>query len=268
MSEVIVPLPPEGTPAEFGALCGVDGSVPVDGGWAARVALRTSPTDRTVATGTITIAAEPADRVVGIPSVAVVDIDPGLSSPSLGAVSAPDGGYTFEVVWPALPFANPYRLPPRIVIETRFAIDCGDGQTREVHALTGLYLCADEYAGVSDWASSGDTCINCATICEMAPAPSLVPESNGTAALSSAVTLRVRPIGQVHGALVLLAEHNGGAGRFSYQWQASGGRLLWVDRDVALWMPPTRAVSPELVQVAAQSADAAAVASLRWGVPA
>ena len=85
--------------------------------------------------------------------------------------------------------------------------------------------------------------------------------------MSEAVQLRVRTIGQVHGALVLLAEHNGGEGRFAYQWQASGGRLLWVDRDVALWLPPAQSTRPELIQVAAQSEHAAAVASLRWGIP-
>lgn len=261
----IVPLPPEGTPPSSTALCNASSPVPVDSGWAARITLQTNSTDPSMAHASLAIAPELIGSVVGVPSVTVIDLDSSLTAPTVSAVTALSGlpGYAFDLKWTNAPYSNVFGLPPRMVLETRFTVQCGSA-TREIRALTALYFCSDNGAAVG-WASSGDRCIECASICEMAASPILPALTDDSMALASAVRLGVRVIGQLHGALLLLAEHDGGAANFDYSWTASGGQLVWSDRDVALWVPPESTLKPELVQVALSSHRAAAVASLRWG---
>jgi hypothetical protein len=266
--DAIVPLPPEGTLPSPSALCDSTLAPPLDSGWAARVTLQTSTSDTSKAQGTITIAPELQGVIVGMPSVSVVDLDASLSAPAVSGLVALSGipGYAFDLTWAAAINFYGFGTPPRMVLETRFTIDCG-GSTREVRSLTALYFCSDN-GTAAGWASSGDQCIDCASICEMAASPILPREEDESMALSGAVRIRLRVIGQLHGALLILAEHDGGAHEFDYQWSATAGRIVWVDRDVAIWVPPTAANQSELVQLAVSSERAAAVASLRWNTAA
>lgn len=200
-----------------------------------------------------------------MPTVNVFDLDSTLATPTVTGIAAEQNGtgYGFGLTFAASPSIYMFAVPPRIVLETTFAINCG-GETRQVRALTALYLCSDSMTTAVGWASSGDRCIECASVCEMAASPILPAEEVGPMALSGAVRARVRVLGLVHGALVLLAEHNGGEG-FEYERSATGGRLVWVDRDVALWVPPESTLESQLVQVAMSSDRAVGVASLRWG---
>jgi hypothetical protein len=261
--DMTVPLPPEGTRATPEQLCADVSAATEESGWAARITLGGPTADPTKARGTVTLAPALAGRVTGTPTVRVVDLDQGLSRPTIGAVTKSGNGFEFDLVWPNAPYGYGSGVPPRMVLETVFEIDCGAEQQR-VRALTALYFCTHDVAG-SAWASSGDHCIQCAAVCEMVASPILPAKSDDPMALAGALRVGLRVVGKVHGALVLLAEHDGGTSDIEYEWRASGGKLAWVARDVALWFPPEPADSgSELLQVAVTSPRAAAVASLRW----
>jgi hypothetical protein len=242
-------------------LCGADAGQSVESGWAARITLNTDPQNPLSARGHISIAPELAASVVGLPTLSVVES--ALAPAAVGSVVASSGGagFDFDLGWSQAPYATEYPLPQRIVFAVSFTVSCGS-TTREVRALTALYFCDD--GQTSDWASSGDRCIECASICEMVASPILPSPAQSAMALGSAVRMAIRVVGRVRDALLLLAEHNGGPDRFDYQWSAAGGQLVWADRDVALWVPPAASDHTALVQVAALSEDAAAVASWRW----
>jgi hypothetical protein len=267
--EAMVPLPPEGTPPNPTALCSATPATPQDSGWAARITLTTNASDTSKAQGIVSIASELVGSVVGMPSVKVVDLDSSLTVPTLSetvAVASNSSAFGFTLTFGSPVYGATFGTPPRIVLETRFTIKCGNS-TREVRALTALYFCSD--IGMSNsqavgWASSGDRCIDCASICEMVASPILPAKGDESTPLASAVRLGLRVIGRLHGALVILAEHDGGASQFDYRWSATSGKLVWVDGDVALWVPPESTNGQELVQVAMSSQRVAAVASLRW----
>ncbi len=241
----IVPLPPEGELASPEVLCAGVLEQPAESGWAARVTVEPTPTGHV---GHVTVAESLRGSVVGLPTVRVVENHP-AAAPTLGSVTAASDGYRFEMTFSG---TSP---EGRIVLETRFQVGCGQ-DAREVRALTALYECTGE------WLSSGDECSDCATICEMAPAPIRPSGSDDRSALSEALRLGVRVLGRVHGALALLAEHGSGPG-FAYDWSAEDGELLWTDGDVALWRPPPEHGS-HVVQVTARGPRAAAVATLHW----
>ncbi|MBN1612009.1 MAG: hypothetical protein JW940_35585 [Polyangiaceae bacterium] len=262
-TDTIVPLPPEGTRAAPEQLCVDVSTSPDPSGWAARVTLEKTTAEPTQARGTITIAPALADLVMAAPEVRVVDLDDDLRTPTIGAVTRSGDVYVFDLVWPEAPRGYGAGVPPRLVLETIFEIEC-DGERQPVRALTALYFCTNDMEG-SAWASSGDHCIQCAAVCEMVASPILPARTDDSVALGGALRLGLCVIGKVHGALVLLAEHDGGTNGIEYQWRASGGKLAWVERDVALWLPPEEGGSrSELLQVAVTSPHAAAVASLRW----
>jgi hypothetical protein len=256
----IVPLPPEGTPPSPADLCSA-ATGDVESGWAARVTLGTNAQDPLSAVGHITIAPELAASVVGMPTVSVVESDVAPVTVGSVVVSAGGGGFDFGVFFGQTPNAPRYPLPQRIVVAVGFTVDCGDTM-RQVRALTALYYCFDWQT--YGWASSGDRCLECDIICEMVASPILPSPGDGPMALGSAVRMAIRVVGRVRDALLLLAEHDGGPDRFDYEWSAVGGQLVWAERDVALWVPPPTSEQAGMVQVAALSEDAAAVASWRW----
>lgn len=260
---VVVPIPPEGTPAVLAQDCAAASNEPLSSAWAARASLQLDAADPLRATGVITIAPELADRVIGLPEVTVIEAAPAGDSPTLGPVSSDRGTFTFSAAWSAQPRALD---PPSLVLEIRFTLDCGV-TTREIVASTTLYYCSDGGPdGISGWASSGDRCLVCANICEMAASPILPSGAEDDMALSAALELRIRVLREVHGALILLAEHAAGVGDFDYRWTVSGGQLHWVDGDIAVWTPPSASacVGLPLVQVAVAARTMVGAASLRW----
>jgi hypothetical protein len=107
--------------------------------------------------------------------------------------------------------------------------------------------------------SSGDECTICGVIAEMAPSPIVPDRAPDELALGRVIRLGVVVVARIGAALVLLAEHDAGAG-VAYTWVASAGDVRAIAPDIVLWTPPAEP-GPHFVQVAVESEDAAAVAS-------
>jgi hypothetical protein len=263
-----VDLPPEGTPALIEAICIDVGDSATTSGWGARVTLSGSPRFSTA--GTIEIAPALANRVVGRPTVALLEADPPAWGDIVltGVRDRAFGGFEFDVSWPKVP---PFRDGVRITMEVTFVVRCneeggppsdGPETTRTVKALTNLVLCGSS-VNASSWLPSGEICNVCAIIAEMAPTPIVPARHEDPLPLGEALRLNVKTIARVGRSFVLLAEHDGGSSGHTYAWKASAGELVRVADDIVTWTPPEGAML-ELVQVAVESARAAGVASLRW----
>lgn len=267
-----IPFPAEGVAATPAALCvggGVDAGLAVASGHAARVTMAWAA-DSTKTLGSIAIAPALAGKVVGVPTVSFVPTaSSGAMRVAISNMRADGQGFAFDAAWSAEPV---FACGPSDswTFKTTLQMQCDGGGVRAVESSTNLRLCED---GVGmgglpgrTWVSSGDTCHTCATICEMAPSPIVPAQAGDELPLGSALTVVIRSLAKVGDALVLLAEHEGGGGAFSYDWSVSTGEVQTLDRDVALWRLPAGEMDRvHLAQVAVVGSHAAAVASLRRG---
>ena len=252
-----VPVAPEGTPPTAALICGSQAS-PVDSGWSARVSLKPGASGNQYVGG---IALAPALGGEKIQSVAltVLESDPAIRITVDKPIRA-GNGYTFGVILEGLQRATAPHS--RLTFEVSLALDCG-GSTREARSISTLYYCADSVTGFNGaWISSGDACGECAVICEMVASPIAPPQSKQGEQLEQVVRSQVARIGQFGDALLLQAQHDGGAERFIYRWDLSGGTILWQEDDLMLWAPPL-GYGEHLLQVSMVADDAAAVSSCR-----
>lgn len=255
-----VEVPPEGTPAEAGQICGVTMGA-VESNTAARVTLTKDPQALEMATGEVTIEPSLLADVVGLPSIEV------LSSPlaeleqmSVTNVTPTATGFSFDASWPP-----PLTIEPSyesvMIIRTRFDLACPPNPpstTKQVEAITHVNLCGDDSDDLA-WVSSGDECTICGIIAEMAPSPIVPDVGADDIGLGRVIQLRLVVVARVGRSLLVLAEHDGGEG-LDYEWVPTDGELVPVASDLVLWTPPEGADA--VLQVAVQNDDAAAVASL------
>jgi hypothetical protein len=248
----VVEVPPEGVPADAGQICSVVMG-PVESNQAARFTLVKDPQALHLAKGELTVDPSLLSDVVGLPTIEVV-ASPLAELQQMVAtnVSPTSSGFSFDAEWP------PFQLEPSdatvMVLRATFDLACPPNQTQQVEAHTHVNLC-DEPDDVA-WVSSGDECTICGIIAEMAPSPIVPDRSSDAIALGQVIRLRLVIVARIGASLLLLAEHDGGAD-VDYEWQVSGGELVPVTRDIALWTPPLGGV----LQVAVTSEDGAAVAS-------
>lgn len=252
-------LPPEGVPATVEQLCARPGQDVVESGWAARVTLVFDAFDR--ATGRVDLAPELIGHVVGIPELTATGGD--LPSVAFADIAADGDGFSFTASWQEFIDTNvPF---VEIVVRVLFQVDCdvgpNTGPARDVESRHSLYLCND--GGAFHWISAGENCRACAIIAEMAPSPIVPMPRASELPLGGVMRLAIRVMTRVGGDLVLLAEHDRGANA-EYAWSATAGHIEQVDGDVVIWRVPRGAPGPHMIQVAAETADAAGVASLRW----
>ena len=245
---------------------GADAGVSFAGGQAARVTLEWAPGGSGTVIGRIAVAPEIAGQVIGLPTVDMVGKYPN----SGGSGDAPDaaisnlrresGAFVFDVTWVGRDPASMCMggVQAEWTFRTTLRLQCG-GQERAIESLTTVAQCADY-----TWASSGDTCEKCSAICEMAPSPLPAAPAGDDLPLGSALTVVVRPLVRVGGAVVLWAEHAPRAG-LRYAWQATAGALEELAPDLVLWRPPADP-APALAQVAVTGEDLAAVGSYRWAL--
>jgi hypothetical protein len=263
-----VDLPPEGTPALIDSICLDIGDAASASGWAARAAIGENTANGWI--GSVAIAPALASRVVGLPTVTLLDVSlPQLANGQISNVRAgANGGFNFNALFPNL---TSWGEGVRITLEVTFVVRCneeggppndGPETTRTVQSLSNLVFCAPNLSSPM-WVSSGDICNVCAIIAEMAPTPIVPGRHEDPLPLGEALRLNVKTIARVGRSLVLLADHDGGSGAHEYAWKASAGELTRVADDIVVWTPPDDAML-ELVQVAVESPSAAAVASLRW----
>ncbi|MBI4705214.1 MAG: hypothetical protein HY744_29245 [Deltaproteobacteria bacterium] len=252
-----VEIPPEGVLADTTAICAEPASNPVASNRAARVTLVKYSEALNLATGHVAIEPSLLASVVGTPSLSVVEAgDAQLLGMEVSEMKPAADGFTFAAQWP-LPFGpSPYSWTS-MTVKTTFELACPSGPSRVVESLTIIHLCA-EVGGVG-WVSSGDTCIACNQVCEMAPSPIVPAEGRDSLPLSRALRLSVVAVARVGRSLFLRAEHDGGAG-LDYEWQQSSGRIERLAPDIACWTPACEPGS-QLVQVAVRGPELAAVAS-------
>lgn len=259
--DFVVPVPPEGTPPSPQELCGAS-ETPVSAGWAARVTLSGVYRDLGgtgyTSVGHVQLAPQLVDAAVTGVDVVVVESDAQLGQVSVGSVVRQGDGFDFPVsfAWSNL---RAVRFP-RIVIAVKLSLSC-EGLTRIVASTTALYWCGDELQEHA-WASSGDACGECTMICEMAARPVHTAPPGQNEPLGQPVQASVVRVGQYGSVLLLQAQHDGGANRFTYQRDTSAGEVLWQEKDLILWAPPAKG-GEHLVQVSLCSGDAAAVVSTR-----
>lgn len=237
---------------------GIDAGLGSSGGQAARVTIAFASGGGYI--GRIAVAPELTDRVVGLPSVDVIDKRVGSPDAAISNLRADTGGFAFDVAWVG-------RDPGSVcfsggdaswTFRTTLNLQCG-GVVRVVEALTVVAMCGD-----FQFASSGDVCEECVSVCEMAPSPLPPAGADDDLPLAAALELAIRPLVRVGGALVLLAEHARRPG-LAYAWQATAGTLEQLDADLVLWQSPVAdRGEPPLCQVAVTGTDLAAVASYRW----
>ncbi len=216
----MVPVAPEGTPPAASDLCAVTDTT-VSSGWAARVTLTGATSAGQPASGRIALAPELVPSTISVVELSVVEQDPELGSVTLGTPRRQGDVFVFD-----LTFGPPGRAAsrfPRLVLSARLSIDCG-GASREFVATTALYRCSDPVKTYEQaWISSGDACGECAVICEMAASPIVPPQQEASEPLSQAIRAQVTRVGQYGSAVLVQAQHDGGANRFEYQWDVSGG---------------------------------------------
>ena len=255
---VTIEVPPEGVPADAGQICAVMMG-PVESNNAARVTLVKTAQDLTQAKGFITIDPTLLPDVTGLPTVEVAQAPfyPQLDAMTVSNMTPNAEGFEFDASWPSLNL-QAESFESMMIVRTRFDLMCGPNQTQQVEALTHINLCIDDEYN-EQWMSSGDECTICGIIAEMAPSPIVPDKPADDVGLGRVIKLRLVIVAQMRGSLVLLAEHDAGAG-MEYDWVASAGEVERVAPDVVLWTPPAEG-GPHVIQVAVHDDDAAAVAS-------
>ena len=260
--QFLVEVPPEGVPAEPGQICAANAD-PVESYRAARVTLTNVPGDPQAVTGHIELDDSVAADVVGLPVVEVVE----ATHPSAAALTVsellpdPAGGFNFRATW-AAPVTLERYYEVRVSIRTQLTLRCAPDSsiTRRVHALTEVYQCVESGSEPTPiWVSSGDTCIVCRIIAEMAPSPIVPDKQADELPLAKALRLRIVELARVSNTVVLLAENDGGEG-LDYEWHPSEGRLEQLAPDVVAWTLEPGARGP-IIQVAVMGDNTAAVAS-------
>jgi len=254
-----VELPPEGTPALPGQICSA-AVEPVVSNRAARVTLAlTVARDLSVARGFVEIDPNLIDRVVGTPIIEVVDATYApFSSLQVSGLTREATGYSFDATFTQpMPDVMPDGYA-RMTVRVSLELDCApQPETRVVHAATDIHLCIadNDYA----WVSSGDDCVVCRVIAEMAPSPIVPEKAYDELPLAQAMRLRIVELARVSNTLILLAENDGGDG-LEYEWHPSVGRLTQLAPDVVAWTLEQGMADP-FIQAAVIGSNAASVAS-------
>lgn len=262
----VIDLPPEGVPADPGQICAATAD-PVDSGRAAHVTLQKigNTSDLSAATGFCAVDPALEARVVAPPIIEVVDAtQPQLQAMQVTNLQKQPGGWSFDASFPApldiYPQESALESVGRMTVRITLELDCAPQPvTRIVHAATDIHVCADGDQVV--WASSGDSCTVCRVIAEMAPSP-IVPDHSANAGdlpLARALRLRLVELARIADTVVLLAEHDGGAG-LEYEWHASGGQVRHIAPDVVVWTLEDGVQAP-FIQAAVHGPSALAVAS-------
>jgi len=257
-----VQLPDVGQPAVAGEICAVEVE-PVISNGAARVslALPQGANPKAPVVGTLTLSPELREQVLGAPVVEVIGASNyTLLDAELSPLEETADGYTFTVTWPPSAFLQPEDMT-RVSFRTALDLKCDTG-TRLVNAVTEVHLCGGSYLAPTVWASTGDTCIVCTVIAELAASP-IIPDHRASGLpLGQAMRARLVELAKVGGSVVLFAENDGGQAT-SYEWHATGGSLEHIAEDVVIFRSDGSTLAPSL-QVAIVSDEGVAVVSYAY----
>lgn len=257
-----VKLPNVGQPAVAGEICAVEVE-PVISNGAARVslALPEGGHPKAPVVGTLTLSPELRDQVRGAPVVEVIGASNAtLLDAQLSPLEETADGYTFTVTWPPGASMQAEDMT-RVSFRTALDLSCDTG-TRLVNAVTEVHLCGGSYLSPTVWASTGDTCIVCNVIAELAASP-IIPDHRASGLpLGQAMRARIVELAKVGGSVVLFAENDGGQAT-SYEWHATGGSLEHIAEDVVIFRSDGSTLAPSL-QVAIVSGEGVAVVSYAY----
>jgi hypothetical protein len=256
-----VQLPEVGQPAVAGEICSVEVE-PVISNGAARISLAPPGTDpQAPVVGTLVLAESLREQIVGPPVVEIVAASQAtLLQAQLSPLEQTADGYTFTVTWPMGVFLRPEDMD-RVSFRTALDLSCDTG-SRLVNAVTEVHLCGGSEGIASVWASTGDTCVVCNVIAELAASPIIPDHKASGLPLGQAMRARIVELAKVGGSVVLFAENDGGHAT-SYEWHASGGTLEHIAEDVVVFRSDGSTPAPSL-QVAIMNDDGVAVVSYAY----
>ncbi len=261
-----VPSPQDGVLPDPESLCASVWDT-VRSNRAARVTLNVNSQAFNLATGRIELVNGLQDRIIGLPTITVIDAQPDeLNKALVTDVAALGRGFTFNIEFPESAWLEPGLAEitgiAEITAEVVLEVMCDDSSndTQMVESATYIHLC--ENKDHLDWVSSGDVCTICHEINEIAASP--LPTSCGedSAALSGSPRVEIIPVARYGRSLVLFAEHWGVEKSLSFSWSASKGSISGEDQSGVIWELPTDP-GPHMIQVAVKGSNSAAVATLR-----
>jgi hypothetical protein len=256
----VVELPAEGVPAEPGQICSSP-PVPVVSNRAARMTLSGFALGAQTADGFLEIDPDLEASVLGAPTIQIIDAShPSLLDFSVSALTKVPGGFSFQASWNSAPPVD-YDGFSRMTAMIELELSCPPpAASRLVHAAHDLHLCLGD--GDGEWVSSGDQCVVCKIIAEMAPSPIVPDRLSDGLPLAQALRLRIVELCRVASAVVLFAENDGGP-ELEYEWHPSCGRIEQLAPDIVAWVLEPGMDAP-FMQVAVCGEAGAAVASFAW----
>ncbi|MBK7395642.1 MAG: hypothetical protein IPJ34_04890 [Myxococcales bacterium] len=226
----MVSLPAPGTPADPGLICAVS-ATPVESSAAARVSLTSAGPDSAVGVVAIT----PGLSVVGTPVITVTTVRSylrGRRSPTSPRSAA---GFASTSPGPSrFPGYHTESWSADLQFTVSFSLACEAG-TRAVESITNVDRCIDGDQIV--WRSSGDACVECRVIAEMAPSPIVSDNQGDDLPLGRVLQVRVVEVARASNGVLLFAENDAGE-QARYEWHVSGGVLRRLAEDLVFWAPP------------------------------
>ena len=224
----IVSLPAPGTPATPGQICAASPAT-VESNTAARVSLVSSGADS--ALGVVVIA--PGLTPIGLPTIDVIALRPELAGATVKDIVPIKDGFRFDLKWPKpIPELSDWGVD--LQFKVSLALAC-EGGTKNVESLTNVERCLDGTSFV--WRSSGDACVECRIIAEMAPSPIVSDNQGDDLPLARVIRMRVVELARAANGVLLFAENDAGESA-EYEWRVSGGQLQRLTDDLVFWTPP------------------------------
>jgi hypothetical protein len=234
---------------------------------AGRVTLALQSSALTSALGKVEVPAALQPLVINTPRITVEEAAPkDLGGITVTGISRTGSGFSFNLTWKT-PLSNVSlsAFSPSLTIRVYLDLACNeqDSGTRNVivESITYFNLCAGPDHSV--WVASGDTCLSCEMVCEMAAIPIVPAERPDGLALPRALSAEIIPVVNLGRSIALFVDHRGARGPISYAWKVSAGTLSSDDQSEAVWELPSDP-GPHLVQVAIRDQDSAIVEALRW----
>jgi hypothetical protein len=247
-----VTIPPAGTFPDLAHVCVV--ASPVVSNTAATVTLTNYDQNLLTADGFIAVSSELLAAMIGDPVVQATFTVSGLTKVT--------GGYTFTAHIPSKIIGS---MTARVTLQ----VGCGDagldGGVQTVQSDTDLEYCDPPDSSVPEWRSSGETCIQCCVVCEMAPTPIVSDNPGDALPLSRALRLRVVELARTSRQVLLFAQNDAGEDA-EYEWHVSGGAIERVADDVVVWtLPDVHDDDAPFGQLAVWNDDGAIVENFYWG---
>ena len=227
---------------------------------AAEVQINIYSEDNSLATGQIRVHEQLRDRVIGLPNVELKSVDPNLEGGSISNVQAAGELFTFHLEFDKSSWLQPGQSIFQLTVTLDISCEAPSSESKQISSMTYIELCDDVDHPI--WVSSGNTCVVCQEVCEMAACPIPVTDQSDQIPLSGSPRLEIVPVASSGRSIFLFAEHRDTKGKLSYEWRTSSGSISTPTSPGAIWQLP-RDAGPHLVQLVLRDDVSAQVATLR-----